>query len=247
MRLPAPGHASQAMWRSCILLPALPFLMLCMHTVMKSHCRYALLCLAPPCLHRCAELPAERINELFMLPMPANQQRAQQQRPQQLPPAKAAHQKQQQQPLGKGKQPLEQAAAGPAAAPAGGSGRQEGQLQWPRRQLAGGGAGPAAGDAAGPSSAAAAAAAAAGAADTAGDSRTTKRARRAEERAYNEAVIGDLPSCCAALRCCQAAETDYFISKLAVQLGCTLAVTDPDVLPCCLPACLPACRRRTVR
>ena len=80
-----------------------------------------------------------------MLPMPANQQRTQQQRLQQLPPPKAAHPQQQLQlPTNKGKRPLEQSAAGPAAAPAGGSGRQEGQLQWPRRQPAGGSPGPAA-------------------------------------------------------------------------------------------------------
>lgn len=120
----------------------------------------------------CAELPQERIDELFMLQMPARQQppAAQQQRQQQQQNG-GQQQQQQQQDGGQARQAAEQfTAAGPSA-----------QLQWPSREPGGSHAG-----VAGPSAARPGSSAAQGV-----DGRATKRARRAEERAYNEAVIGE--------------------------------------------------------
>ncbi|KAL4437191.1 hypothetical protein ABPG75_004330 [Micractinium tetrahymenae] len=116
------------------------------------------------------ELPQDRIDELFMLQMPSRQQpqAAQQQRQQQQD---GGQQRQRQQNGGEQQQQVAQdGAAGPSR-----------QLQWPSRQPG------SSADGAGPSSAAP------GLSSSAAQrlsSRAAKRARRAEERAYNEAIIG---------------------------------------------------------
>ncbi|EFN59274.1 hypothetical protein CHLNCDRAFT_49788 [Chlorella variabilis] len=114
-----------------------------------------------------AELPQERLDELFMIPMPASRQAAQQQQAYQQHAERRRQQQEQQQ---QQEQEQEQQQRGtPSVA-----------QQWPSRQ--GGGAGAA--DEAGPSSQGAAAG------PSTSDGRAGKKARRAQERAYNEAVIG---------------------------------------------------------
>ena len=142
-------------------------------------------CLRPDCRHAdaahtatnpaCAELPQERLDELFMIPMPASRQAAQQQQAYQQHAERRRQQQEQQQ---QQEQEQEQQQRGtPSVA-----------QQWPSRQ--GGGAGAA--DEAGPSSQGAAAG------PSTSDGRAGKKARRAQERAYNEAVIGEASGrlCC---------------------------------------------------
>ncbi|KAL4423512.1 hypothetical protein ABPG77_003645 [Micractinium sp. CCAP 211/92] len=110
------------------------------------------------------ELPQERIDELFMLQMPSRQQQtAARRQQQQQQEAERRNNSQQRQP----------------AQPAGGAGLDP-QLQWPSRNPGAAGTGVAGPSAARPGSGAA----------QHPDSRAAKRARRAEERAYNEAIIG---------------------------------------------------------
>lgn len=141
-----------------------------------------------------AELPQERLDEIFMIPMPAA----------------AQHRQQQQQSQQRQAQREGQVAAAPAVA----GQRQPRQLSlqgeagssgaatrpWPRRRESADGAGPSAA-AQGTASPPAAPAA------PAEDARVAKRARRAQERAYNEAVIGGADPDAALARQLQDSET----------------------------------------